>query len=120
MSFFDVFGRDAVFPDPGDVAFGEEYGETTDNEVGTFTTFGSGSEDVTVTVNDPNTSLPVENATVYLTTDLAGNTLATPYQFTNVSGQATFKVNPGAYYLWVVKETLAFADIPQSITVVDV
>lgn len=119
MSFFDVFGRDAVFPPPEDVALGTDYGELGNNQSGTLTFQGSGTEVVTVTVNNPNTNDVVENASVWITSDIAGNTLVTPYQLTNASGQATFTVNPGTYYLWAIKETVPFANIPQQITVTD-
>lgn len=117
MSFFDVFGKNAVFPDPADVVLGVDFGET--NELtGTLTNSGSGSETVVITVEYSDD--PVENATVYLTSDLAGSTQVTPYVLTNSSGIATLLVDPGTYYLWVTKETVSFDNIPQEITVVDV
>lgn len=118
MSFFDVFGRDAVFPLPEDVEAGVQYGELGNNLTGTFTVTGWGSEDVTVTVENGDGD-PIENATVYFSTDLAGNNLQSPFLPTDSNGQATVKLNPGTYYMHVTKQTLVFENNPRQITVVD-
>ena len=119
MSFFDVYGRRAVFPPESVVVTGTEYGELGDNQIGTLTSFGWGSEDVRIQIDDED-GVGVPEASVWCTSDLDGETLATPYLFTEFTGEVDFKMNPGVYYVWAAKPGKTIANIPYQITVEDV
>lgn len=61
---------------------------------------GAGSISYTVTVNNTNTGLPVANAEVWVTTDLAGTNVVAGTLVTDAFGQVTFQLDAGTYYLW--------------------
>lgn len=70
------------------------------------TTFPAGANEVTITVNNSITSLPIDGAKVWITTDLVGtNTIwaGTSDAFgiaRNVLGEKPF-LNTGTYYAWI-------------------
>lgn len=60
---------------------------------------GDGSDAVTLTLTV--SAVPSVGATVWITTDLAGNNVVTGTKSTNASGQVTFNLTDGnTYYLW--------------------
>lgn len=61
---------------------------------------GAGSIAHTVTVTNQNTSLPVANAEVWVTTDSAGTNVVAGTLVTDMNGQVTFYLDAGSYYLW--------------------
>lgn len=61
---------------------------------------GDGSTAFTVTAEDQ-LAAPLAGAAVWFTSDLAGDTVVAGVLYTNASGQAVFRLDPGTYYLWV-------------------
>ena len=69
---------------------------------------GSGSNDVTLTVADASSN-PVAEATVYVTSDLAGQEIVAGPVITNVSGVTpTLKLNVGTFYQWATHDGYSF------------
>ena len=65
---------------------------------------GTGSIAFTVTVTDSASGHPLPGAAVWVTTDLAGSTVAAGTLYTNAFGKAVFNLNAGIYYVWVQHE----------------
>lgn len=76
---------------------------------------GSGATAYTVTVNDEN-GAPLDGAEVWVTSDLAGTSVIAGTLSTNASGQATFMLDAGTYYLWRQLSRYNFTN-PLTITV---
>ncbi len=71
---------------------------------------GSGSNDVTLTVADASSN-PVAEATVYVTSDLAGQEIVAGPVITNVSGVTpTLKLNVGTFYQWATHDGYSFTN----------
>ena len=71
---------------------------------------GSGSNDVTLTVTDASSN-PVAEATVYVTSDLAGQEIVAGPVITNVSGVTpTLKLNVGTFYQWATHDGYSFTN----------
>ena len=62
---------------------------------------GAGAIAYTVTLLQPGTVIPIAGAEVWITSDSAGTTVVAGTLLTNSSGQSTFMVDAGSYYLWV-------------------
>lgn len=76
---------------------------------GSWVDGGSGSQNFEYTLTDSVTLLPIDGASVDVTTDLAGtNIIASGY--TDVFGNVTFRLDPGTYYLWRSKSGYTFTD----------
>lgn len=60
---------------------------------------GPGSNLITVTVNDTSDD-PLENVDVWVTTDEAGTNVIAGTLKTNASGQVSFMLDAGTYYIW--------------------
>ena len=54
-----------------------------------------------MTLLQPGTSIPIAGAEVWITSNSAGTTVVAGTLLTNGSGQSTFMVDAGSYYLWV-------------------
>ena len=77
---------------------------------------GSGAISYVVTVTQPDGTTPISGCSVWITTDSGGsNTIAGPL-YTNTSGNATFLLAAGSYYLWRTIPGWNFTN-PTSITV---
>ncbi len=76
---------------------------------------GAGSETVVVTVTDA-LSNPIDGAEVYVTTDAAGTNTIAGTLTTNASGQVTFYLDVGTYYVWLKKSGYNFTN-PNELTV---
>lgn len=74
-------------------------------------TTGKGGSGWTYTVTDSVTGLPIAGVAVWATTDSAGVNIVA-YDTTNESGQVTFYISSGTYYLWRQKSGYAFTDNP--------
>jgi hypothetical protein len=68
---------------------------------------GAGGTPYTLTITDQATALPVQGASVWVTTDPAGANVAAGALPTNSSGQVTLQLDPGTNYLWVRKSGYA-------------
>ena len=62
---------------------------------------GVGAIAYTVTLLQPGTITPIAGAEVWITSNSAGTTVVAGTLLTNGSGQSTFMVDAGSYYLWV-------------------
>lgn len=70
---------------------------------------GSGSIQHTVELINQDTSLPIADAAVWMTTDVAGlNTIASGR--TNAFGICIFNLDPGTYYFWKHKDGFNFTN----------
>ena len=70
---------------------------------------GSGTLTKVYTVTDSSTGLPIAGVNVRVTTDIAGfNTVATGT--TNASGEVTFYLDAGTYYLWRTHSLYGFTN----------
>ena len=76
------------------------FGSYLDAKVSTIAgTTGSGADECTITIAEDGVGVP--GATVWITTDAAGNTVVAEGKRTNDSGQVTLFLDDGsAYYLW--------------------
>ncbi len=88
--------------------------EIADNAVGSGV-IGPGSIEFTVTIND-DMAAPLDGAEVWVSTDSAGTNVIAGTLNTNASGQATFLLDAGDYFLWVVHSGYN-RDNPTAITV---
>lgn len=61
---------------------------------------GDGATVFTVTAQDE-LAAPLPGAAVWFTSDALGATVVAGVLYTNSSGQAVFRLDPGTYYLWV-------------------
>lgn len=77
---------------------------------------GAGAKSHTVQVNSTAGNVPVVSAAVWVSTDLAGDNVVASGR-TNTFGSATFLLDVGTYYLWVLDEAY-LANNPTTITVV--
>mgnify|MGYP000855145491 FL=1 len=77
---------------------------------------GTGAKSHTVQVNSTAGNVPVVAAAVWVSTDLAGDNVIASGR-TNTFGSATFLLDVGTYYLWVLDEAY-LANNPTTITVV--
>jgi len=105
----DLGGSSLTVGDIADAVWDEaQSGHTT---VGTFGSYldakvssvsgtsGSGADECTITIAEDGVGVP--GATVWITTDAAGNTVVAEGKRTNDSGQVTLFLDDGsAYYLW--------------------
>lgn len=70
---------------------------------------GAGGTSKTYTVTDADTGLPIADVHVWVSTDTAGaNVVASGH--TDVSGQVTFMLDSGTYYLWRMKSGYNFTN----------
>lgn len=60
---------------------------------------GIGSSSWSYTLTDSSTSLPIEGANIWVTTDANGSTVVAS-GYTNSSGSITFFLDAGTYYIW--------------------
>ena len=82
----------------------------------TATGAGSGSNEITYTVTD-SSSNPVGEATVYISSDLAGEAIVAGPVITNVSGVTpTLYLDAGTYYSWSSHADYSFTN-PAKFTV---
>ena len=65
------------------------------------TSLGAGAIAYTVTLLQPGTITPIAGAEVWVTSNSAGTTVVAGVLLTNSSGQSTFMIDAGSYYLWV-------------------
>jgi len=72
-------------------------------------TTGKGGPGWTYTLTDSSTGLPIAGAAVWATTDAAGVNIVA-YDTTNESGQVTFYISSGTYYIWRQKVGYTFND----------
>jgi len=77
-------------------------------------TTGEGGSGWTYTVTDSGTGLPIANVAVWATTDAAGVNIVA-YDTTNESGQVTFYLSAGTYYIWRQKAGYTFDDPDQEV-----
>ena len=77
---------------------------------------GTGSSEITVTLTDANAN-PIGGAVVYLTSDLAGQSIVAGPVFTPDAGLTpTLSVDAGTFYRWASHDGYTFTN-PQSLTV---
>ena len=109
LAALDLGGSSLTVGDIADAVWDEaQSGHTT---VGTFGSYldakvssvsgisGSGADECTITIAEDGVGVP--GATVWITTDAAGNTVVAEGKRTNDSGQVTLFLDDGsAYYLW--------------------
>lgn len=76
---------------------------------------GGGAVEHTVCVTAD--SVPVDGAEVWVTSDINGVNIVAGTLNTDASGEATFMLDPGTYYLWSQKAGVNFTN-PQAFTVV--
>ena len=109
LAALDLGGSSLTVGDIADAVWDEaRSGHTT---VGTFGSYldakvssvsgtsGSGADECTITIAEDGVGVP--GATVWITTDAAGNTVVAEGKRTNDSGQVTLFLDDGsAYYLW--------------------
>ncbi|HNY80768.1 MAG TPA: hypothetical protein PKO46_21010 [Sedimentisphaerales bacterium] len=77
-------------------------------------TTGKGGPGWTYTLTDSSTGLPISGAAVWATTDAAGLNIVA-YDTTNESGQVTFYISDGTYYIWRQKVGYTFDDPDQEV-----
>jgi hypothetical protein len=77
-------------------------------------TTGKGGSGWTYTVTDSVSGLSIAGVAVWATTDLAGENIVA-YDTTNESGQVTFYIAAGTYYLWRQKSGYTFSDPDQEV-----
>jgi len=77
-------------------------------------TTGRGGPGWTYTLTDSSTGLPIPGAAVWATTDAAGVNIVA-YDTTNESGQVTFYLSAGTYYIWRQKAGYTFDDPDQEV-----
>lgn len=65
-------------------------------------TAGAGAISWTITVTNCDTLLPLEDAEVWVSTDIAGTNVVAGTLNTDTFGNVTFFLDAGTYYLWVV------------------
>lgn len=73
--------------------------ETLSDQLDGVTTVGAGSNTVTLTIKNQS-SVVVEGAAVWVTTDIGGNNVVAGTSYTDTNGQVTFKLDDGTYYSW--------------------
>lgn len=61
---------------------------------------GAGSISYTVTVTRPDNTTPIEGCAVWVSTDSAGSNIIAGTSYTSASGNVTFMLDAGTYYLW--------------------
>ena len=61
---------------------------------------GSGSTSYTVTVTKADGTSPLEGCAVWVSSDVAGNSIQAGTLYTNSAGQAVFSLDLGTHYLW--------------------
>ena len=91
------------------------YGAATGAEVAAVSPVGPGGKPVVVTVENTSGD-PLQGVSVWITSDLAGNTTVAGTLTTNSAGQANFLLPVGPYYVWRLKSGYAFQN-PQAIAV---
>jgi len=77
---------------------------------------GSGAITEVVTVTD-NLSNPVDGVEVWLTSDEAGNNIVAGTLVTDASGEVTFYLDAGTYYVWLQKSGGEFGTVPKTLIV---
>jgi len=77
-------------------------------------TAGSGGTSHTITITDGTN--PLDNVRVWVTTDSAGSNIVAGTRNTNSSGEVTFTLDAGTYYVWKEKSGYNFTN-PESETV---
>jgi len=65
------------------------------------TAVGQGAVSYTATLYQPGTTTPIVGAEIWVTSNSTGTTVVAGTLSTNSSGQATFMLDAGSYYLWV-------------------
>jgi len=65
------------------------------------TAVGQGAISYTATLYQPGTTTPIVGAEIWVTSNSTGTTVVAGTLSTNSSGQATFMLDAGSYYLWV-------------------
>jgi hypothetical protein len=61
---------------------------------------GAGAISYTVTVTRPDNTTPIEGCAVWVSTNSAGSNIIAGTSYTNASGNVTFMLDAGTYYLW--------------------
>jgi len=68
-------------------------------------TAGSGADTCTLTFTNPTTLLPIADASVWISSDLAGNAIVAGTRQTNSNGNVIFLLDSGStYYAWLQKD----------------
>jgi len=109
LAALDLGGSSLTVGDIADAVWDEaQSGHTTAGTFGSYLdakvstiagTTGSGADECTITIAEDGVGVP--GATVWITTDAAGNTVVAEGKRTNDSGQVTLFLDDGsAYYLW--------------------
>jgi hypothetical protein len=78
--------------------------------------YGAGSISYTVTVTAANGSTPIEGVAVWISTNSNGSNVIAGTAYTNMSGQVTFMLDAGSYYIWRQLSGWTFAN-PTAFTV---
>ena len=92
------------------------FGKYLDTEIsGIAAAIGSGLLSCTWTQKDGSGN-PMDNVQIWITTDEAGSNVVAGALYTNTSGEATFMLDAGTYYVWREKGGYNFTN-PQSWTV---
>lgn len=116
----------AFFPSAEDIAdavWGEDLVSQTQpaNSAGDFQVrsalcSGNGGIECTLTIND-SLGDPLQDAEVWVTSDVLGQNVVAGTKETNVAGEVTFMLDEGLHYRWVQKNGFDFSN-PQPFTVV--
>ena len=77
---------------------------------------GNGGIECTLTIND-NGGDPLQDAEVWVTSDVLGQNVVAGTKETNVAGEVVFMLDEGLHYRWVQKNGFDFSN-PQPFTVV--
>jgi hypothetical protein len=73
---------------------------------------GTGENEFSSTVLAPDSTEPIADATVWATTDAAGETIVAGPVKTDSTGTFVLMLDDGSYYLWVSHESYTFASTP--------
>lgn len=115
-----------VFPTPGEIAdsvwsqdlvVAAPTADTAgDFQVRSALCSGNGGIESTLTIRD-NASDPIQDAEVWITSDVLGQNVVAGTKETNVQGEVVFMLDEGLHYRWVQKNGFDFSN-PQPFTVV--
>lgn len=84
-----------------------------DAAISSRSTLGSGANSTTITITDG--SNPLDGVNVWVSTDIGGTNVVAN-GFTNTSGNVTFLLDAGTYYVWKQRANYQFSN-PQTMTV---
>lgn len=78
---------------------------------------GEGAITYTVLVQKPDDSTPLEDCSVWVSTDALGDTVVAGTRTTNANGEVTFCLDAGTYYFWRYHASYSFDTNPTQLTV---